>query len=375
LISFGRLAKKTREVFGLFAKSLKYQHYQSHRGGRTGNAGQMRGLRDEQAAKCGCNSSGFCISSRAMSGYLSRAYADSLVELGCSRYLPRCRGWILERPVDMSAHRDAVGGYPLFSCESWRGLAADLADLQHELVSLVLVADPFGAFDVETLNRSFNAGVSILKRHHVVELVRPVDELACPHHKRNARKALEHLVVEHVDSPALFLNEWADLYDVLIRRHNIRGVARFSRESFKRQFEVPGLVAFRAQAAGETVGMLLWYVQGDSAYYHLGAYSDLGYELKASFALFWRAIEWFSGKLSRLDLGAGAGLGHGSGGLDRFKQGWATQTRVAYLCRHVFQPELYERLVASTGTHKAPFFPAYRWFEQVATARPLDHTA
>jgi hypothetical protein len=44
--------------------------------------------------------------------------------------------------------------------------------------------------------------------------------------------------------------------------------------------------AYRATADGQAVGMLLWMLQGNSAYYHLGAYDETGYSSKDSFALF-----------------------------------------------------------------------------------------
>ena len=90
----------------------------------------------------------------------------------------------------------------------------------------------------------------------------------------------------------------------------------------------------------------------------------MGYALNASFALFWRAIEWFAAtsEVRWLDLGAGAGLGGDgtAGGLDRFKAGWATGTRMAHLCRHVFQPDRYEQIVREEGSLGSAYFPAYR---------------
>jgi hypothetical protein len=118
--------------------------------------------------------------------------------------------------------------------------------------------------------------------------------------------------------------------------------------------------------------MLIWYVQGEIAYYHLGAYSRLGYQLDASFALFWVAIEHFTGKLRWLNLGGGAGLGEPSPGLDRFKAGWATATRTAYLCRHIFQPARYEQLSAALGGSDSSFFPAYRANEH-ERSQPSDN--
>ncbi len=57
--------------------------------------------------------------------------------------------------------------------------------------------------------------------------------------------------------------------------------------------------------------MILWMVTPEIAYYHLAAYSDVGYEAKASFALFWHCLEAFAaeGKVERL-LEAALGPSH-----------------------------------------------------------------
>jgi len=39
--------------------------------------------------------------------------------------------------------------------------------------------------------------------------------------------------------------------------------------------------------------MLLWHAQRNPAYYHLGAFNELGYAQRASFALFIYAFEYF----------------------------------------------------------------------------------
>jgi hypothetical protein len=114
--------------------------------------------------------------------------------------------------------------------------------------------------------------------------------------------------------------------------------------------------------------MIWWFVSGSVAYYHLGAYTDLGYELHASFALFWRAIELFKAEgLRWLNLGAGAGVGNNNptDGLSRFKRGWSTGTRPTYLCRRIFDRVRYEQLVKSKGIQDTVYFPAYRTGEFV----------
>lgn len=292
-------------------------------------------------------------------GYLHPRYASSLAEFGRPIRLPDCGGWLLERPIAGTEDRDAVAPYPLFCCPRWEGLERDLDGLGDRLVSVVMVTDPFGDFDPDTLSRVFNAGFDRYKDHHVIDLRIPLEESACLHHRRNARKALSRLTVEVVAEPETCLDEWCTLYGELIARHRITGIAAFSRESFRDQFEVPGLVILRAvDEEGATVGLVLWYCQGAVGYYHLAAYSTRGYALKASYALFWFAAEHFRDRLRWLSLGAGAGaFADGSDGLTRFKRGWSSLHRPVYLGRHVAAPARYREL--SRG-HAGGYFPAYR---------------
>ena len=294
-----------------------------------------------------------------MDGYRGEQYAAAFAEFGAIRRLDAAGGWVLERAIPGTPDRDASGPYPLLACRDWSRLGDDLAEAT-DVVSLVAVTDPFADIAPEALDRTFNRGIVAFKEHHVVDLRPAAPAPIAPHHRRNARKALAAVEVERVDPPSRLLPDWLRLYDVLIRRHGVRGIGAFSPGSFDAQFALPGLVAFRAAAGGETVGAVLWLVQGDVAYYHLGAYDEVGYQLGASFALFSESFAWFRGRVDWLGLGAGAGVGTGSSGLDRFKAGWATGTRTAYLGRHVFHPDRYDALVAASGTRGAAFFPAYR---------------
>jgi hypothetical protein len=200
------------------------------------------------------------------------------------------------------------------------------------------------------------------KEHFVVDLSAPAHDSTNPHHRRNARRALRDVEVRvHPDPPSL-LAAWTALYSNLVRRHGILGIAGFSERAFAGQLRVPGIVAFRAERRKRTVGMTLWYVHGDVAYYHLGAYSEEGYELGASFAIFWRAIEHFATTgLSWLNLGAGAGVQDDPrDGLARFKRGWATGRRTAYFCGAVLARERHDAIVAATRRGSTDYFPAYR---------------
>jgi hypothetical protein len=295
-----------------------------------------------------------------MTGYADRAYAESLAEFGRPRELPRCGGWLLERAIEGTTWHDAMGCYPFFACRDWRLLADDLESLGTDLVSVTIVADPFGGHDPALLRDAFPDVCVPFKEHFVTDLARPVAEVAASHHERNARRALDVIEVAEVARPVDYLDDWVALYDALAARHGIAGLRRFSRESFARQLSTPGIAMLRAVRDGQTVGATLWYAAGDVVYYHLGAYQEAGYEAGASFALFWRAIELFGARGSRwLSLGAGAGATpDDNDGLTRFKRGWATGTRTAWLCGRVLNESRYTTLGAAMPP--ARYFPVYR---------------
>ena len=296
-----------------------------------------------------------------MNGYSHPGYAAALAEFGKPRALPRSEGWILERPILDTPYHDAMGCYPLFACRDWSQLDLDLDELRSELVTLTIVADPFGNHTPAQLGKCFPTVVTPFKEHLVTELSRSPESFVATQHRRKAQKALERLDIERVEDAGVFADRWIELYANLVRRHGIRGLTAFSPDSFRAQLAVPGISLFRAISENETVGMTLWYTDREVAYYHLGAYSDLGYELEASFALFWHVLEYFSRQgLQWLDLGAGAGLSakDSSDGLTRFKRGWATGTRTAYLCGRIFDQSKYEQVMKDREAND--YFPPYR---------------
>ena len=311
---------------------------------------------------CGGNTFSQASPAEMATGYLHAAYADSLSEFGRPRPLPKSGGWILERQIPRFPYVDGMGCYPLFACRNWSQLQYDLEALRNEIVSLVLVTDPFGAYDELYLRQCFEDLVIPFKEHNLVDLTRPMNTYLSSHHRRNARNAQKAVDVERCRRPIELLDEWVDLYARLIERHHITGMLAFSKMSFAKQLEVPGLVAFRAVHGGKTVGMMLWYVQEGIGYYHLGAYDDVGYRLKASFALMWYCIDYFAANgLKWLNLGADAGVkSDSSHGLTRFKRGWSTDSRTAYLCGRIFNHNEYGEVVRARGDPLAGYFPAYR---------------
>lgn len=297
-----------------------------------------------------------------MSGYRHPDYAASLAEFGQPRELPRSKGWLLQRKIPGSAYSDAMGCYPLFACRSWQDLVADIEDLEDELVSISLVTVPFGEFTPELLGDCFPDIAIPYKEHFVIDLSSPPAEIISRQHRRYARKGLDLLQVERCPNSPDLRQDWERLYSVLISRHSIEGISAFSHAAFEIQFSLPGFTAFRASLDNEPHGMTLWIRDDDVCYYHLGAYSQEGYESRASYALFWRAIEYFRDQGVRwICLGAGAGTKEdASDGLRRFKKGWATGTKTAYFCGRILNPRRYHELIEQGPRRDTEYFPAYR---------------
>jgi hypothetical protein len=226
------------------------------------------------------------------------------------------------------------------------------------LVSVVLVTDPFGDYDEHVLRRTFDHVVPY-KEHFVADTVRPLEEFVSRSHRENARRALRKVTVEVCRNPSAYLNDWVDLYSVLAQRHGIRGLRAFSREAFAMQLRVPGLVMFRAIHAGETVGLDLWYLNGEVAQGHLAAFSEKGYSASASYATKWTVLNFFADKARWINFGGLAGSAGSSGaGLRHFKAGWSSTTRKTYICGRILNAPAYQELAAAKPD--TAYFPAYR---------------
>jgi hypothetical protein len=299
---------------------------------------------------------------REGNAYAHPLYASSLSEFGEPLKLPRCEGWLLRRQIPGADATDATGCYPLFACRDWSRLGEEVERLG-DLVSLVLVTDPFGDFDLEDLRRDFD-DVRVFKPHYVIDLTVPVERIANRHHRYYARRALRDLEIERQPRPADLLDGWTELYGVLVERKGLRGIHAFSRDVFAMQLEVPGAILLVARLAGELVGADWYYVNGPVAYRHLAASSPEGYQVNASYALQWRAIELLAELGVRwLDIGGAPGVAEQpDDGLLRFKKGWSTHTHPTYLATRVLDRGRYEELSRDAGGANG-YFPAYRAME------------
>ena len=298
--------------------------------------------------------------SASNAGYLHARYAEAFSEFGTPMFLPRCRGWLLRRRIPGSSREDATGCYPVFACDRWDALQEDVRTLAGDLVSLTIVTDPFATIGPDSLRRCFDSVVPF-KEHFVVDLKERAVNPVSRHHRRYAAKAFRALTIDRCDSPIEFLDEWVALFDLLVRKHHLRGMRAFSRQSFARQLTVPGVAMFRASKDGVTVGLHVWYAQSDVAYAHLGATSAEGSASMASYGLYAAAIDWFAPRVRWLSLGGAAGTAEKAGdGLAFFKRGWSTGTRPVYVCGRILDARGYADLTIKRGSTGEDYFPEYR---------------
>jgi hypothetical protein len=255
-----------------------------------------------------------------------------------------------------------MGCYPLFVCQDWSQLHADLDEIGDGLVSLALVADPFGNYDVAYLHHCFKDVVIPFKKHYIINLQLPLNEIGSKHNRKHARRALRTVQVQVCEDPIQFVEIWLRLYSNLIELHHIEGIRAFSKTAFTKQLTIPGIVVLQAVYEGVIVGAQLYYFQDDVVHCHLGASSQVGYQVGAIYALDWYSIEYFAGKARWLDLGGGAGIvSNGTiDGLSQYKQRWSTDTRTTFFCGRIFNQAKYSEVLEAKNISATNYFPAYR---------------
>lgn len=300
-------------------------------------------------------------------GYAHPQYALSLREFGEPLELPRCGGWVLVRPIPGTPYKDAIGCYPLFSCRDWTKLREDLLEIGSDLVSLSLVIDPFSGVTLEYLWKNFDL-VKPFKTHYIADLSYPLESFVDVDHRYNARKSIKMMDVEVCYQPVQYLIEWTKLYKNLICRHNIKNISAFSRECFDIQLKIPGMVMFIGKQKNNIIGANIVIIRDQVAYDHLSAYSNEGYNIRASYGIKWKLLAYLNEQNIRyLDLGGMAGTKEDpSDGLAKFKRGWSNEQRMVYISGRVFDRKKYDYICQQYQIKNNDYFPAYRAVDSIA---------
>lgn len=292
-------------------------------------------------------------------GYLHPFYSLSFSEIATPLYLPGSGGWVLVRHINGTSYSDAMGPYPLFFCKNWAALIEDIEGNKNQIISLSFVVPPFSKIDTDNYQTYFDKFIPY-KDHFILDFSIPLERSISSSRRKDARRALRKLDIDLQVSPNIDHKEWANLYLNLIERHQVTGIRTFSLCCFEKQLAIPNVYYFRALHKGEPVGGNLYIVQGNIVYFHLSAFSDEGYDLDASYAIMWIALQYFSNKMRYMNLGGSVQSEDGSQGLDQFKKGWSSGTQKSYFCGKILDQEKYKTLVEKNGTQNSDWFPAYR---------------
>ncbi|MGY1635482.1 hypothetical protein ACI78V_02370 [Geodermatophilus sp. SYSU D00742] len=250
-----------------------------------------------------------------------------------------------------------MGPYQLFSRRDWSRFPDPLAALEGKATNVVLVAAPLHEVLQSRLEVAFPDRLALFQGHLVRDLT--AEAPLPPHDRRQLRRAGRSVDVEVLLVPLRHLDDWVTLCSGLVARHRLGGIHGSPRESLKRKLQLRGMVALRADRGGAIVAMTLWLVDWERAH-HLGASSDAGRQVSACCASFAAGLEGLGDDGVRfVDFGGVAGAGHKEDGLSRFKSGWPTEERPAYLWGLVFDETSYATLTAATRA-SGEWFPAYR---------------
>lgn len=287
--------------------------------------------------------------------YGTEAYVNGLGGEDGVIYIPEWKTHMQRRSIDRSAGTyDAMGPYPYCPLPAHCDLFGGLERLAAEgLVSAVLVPDPLTGPTMDQAAPHFNI-CRPFKTHYLVDQTTRTYE-PTKHHRDLIRRGHRRCRVEIVNLRD-HLPQWSDLYAGLIERRDINGVAAFSAAYFEVLAGDRDLVTFAAWFEDLLVGMGLWYPWEGVCTNHLLAVNAEGYANGASYALYDAAICHFSGQV--LNLGGGAGVGDGAGGLADFKRGFANDQVMSVIYGAILDQGRYRQL--SLNRSSTDYFPAYR---------------
>ena len=157
------------------------------------------------------------------------------------------------------------------------------------------------------------------------------------------------------------IEEWRGMYDALFRKHGVPDGAKLPEKHFEALQSDPQATVFVAKMEADLVAMSIWLSDGSIAHNHLGASSDAGYQVGASYALYAAAIDTFQDHRVLYLGGMPGATDDPNHGLARFKRGFANATISTSLAGFVLDEAGYQEICEKFGRpRQTEFFPAYR---------------
>jgi len=292
--------------------------------------------------------------------YVSERYTAALAGDRPSLRLAGLDTTSILRPIPGSALVDAAGPYPFTPLTNSRLIAEDFSALSAAgAVSLTFVIDALQP-DTDWFRGCFDY-VQPFKRHCLVDH-RVGTPSTSPHHQYEVRRALVNKCETQAFALMDHLNEWTELYDNLLRRHELTGIHAFSQSYFQQIAQMPELLCMGAFRCGAMLSCHLWMTHGNFAYSHLSASSEEGYSCGASYVVCQHSIDMLSG-CDVIDLGGVPGVSDSTReGLARFKRGFTNAESQNWICGKILRQDVYDKLCTERNVEATSesYFPAYR---------------
>lgn len=287
--------------------------------------------------------------------YFSLDYANAFLPDYKPYKLEHSGGYILQRPIVGTNYFDLMGCYPICPFPSAQAMKADFKKMADDgMISFTCVSDIFQNYQASELAEIFDL-CKEYKEHYYYDIAIGGKYAKNHRYKVNrANRSVETKIINLKD----YLDDWVNLYNILVKKHNITGIQNFSKEYFSALSKLENLVTIGAFIEDRLVATHLWIKNNSYLYNHLAASNEEGYDTRASYAIYDSTIKYFSDAIA-IDFGGGAGIDSASDGLTLFKQGFSNSSKKNYLFGKILLPEIYANL-SNKRESKANFFPAYR---------------
>ncbi len=291
--------------------------------------------------------------------YATEPYAATLQHLGRVVAVPEWDCHVIARPT-AGGGEDLLGCYPISTIDPKADLRGGLARLRSDgYVSVTLVCDDFHRPPLSALNETFDV-VRPFKTHYIhkggLQLYKPGRN-----HQYKINRAFRTVDVKIIELKN-HLDAWEALYAELVDRRRVMDTHLFTRASFTKLAEIPGVHAIGGFVDGTLVACHLWVSHSGHVHSHLVASNAEGYAQRASYAVSDASVRYFA-DAEIINFGGGAGvIDDIDNGLARFKRGFSNATAASYICGAILDPVAYASLcLAAPRTPEANFFfPAYR---------------